>query len=80
MVMLLDWTHLKTTPFPCSMLSDFVVDKDGKLLELKEELMRLKFHQKNNDLYQFKQVCVVFRLHLAMCFDCLRCISLSQMI
>ena len=45
-------------PFRCCMLPDFVVPVgEGALQELREELLKLKFHPKNNDLYQFSQVC-----------------------
>lgn len=40
------------------MLPDFVVPVDeGALQQLREELLRLQFHPKSNDLYQFSQVC-----------------------
>lgn len=53
------------TPFRCCVLPDFVVSADeGALQQLREELLKLKFHPKNNDLYQFSQVwcgaCVVW--------------------
>ena len=44
-------------PFPCCILPNFLSSEPGGFLEkLKCELLRLKFHEKNNDLYQFHQV------------------------
>ena len=46
-------------PFRCCVMPDFVVPVgEGDLQQLQEELLKLKFHPKNNDLYQFSQVCV----------------------
>ena len=51
-----------TEPFLCWTLKDFVDEGDGPgsgqsfVFELKNALMKLKFFDKNNDLYQFKQV------------------------
>lgn len=46
-------------PFRCCVMPDFVVPVgEGALQQLREELLKLKFHPKNNDLYQFSQVCV----------------------
>ena len=44
-------------PFRVCLLEDFLDDDDDAIEGLKEELMKLKLHQKSNDLYQFKQVC-----------------------
>lgn len=48
-------------PFRCCQLLPFVdcdttVDGSTWLQSLENELFRLKFHEKNNDLYQFRQV------------------------
>ena len=52
-------------PFQCCVLPCFVVEErregkgeseSGYVERLKSELLRLKFHEKNNDLYQFRQV------------------------
>ena len=52
--------HVLGSPFRCCVLPDFLVPaKEGGLEELREELLKLKFHPKNNDLYQFSQVCCV---------------------
>ena len=47
-------------PFPCCILPNFLSSEPGGFLEkLKCELLRLKFHEKSNDLYQFHQVTTV---------------------
>lgn len=48
-------------PFLCCTLQDFLkeeelVDGHSFIVDLKDSLMKLKFSEKNNDLYQFKQV------------------------
>ena len=60
--------ELLSEPFQCCILPDFIHDPAttacevskvggaGFLQQLKEELLRLKFYEKNNDLYQFHQV------------------------
>ena len=45
-----------TTPFPCCVLPNFIQDSEGFLDSLKDEILRLKYYEKNNDLYQFHQV------------------------
>ena len=46
-------------PFRCCVMPDFVVPVgENDLQQLQEELLKLKFHPKSNDLYQFSQVCV----------------------
>ena len=51
-----------TEPFLCWTLKNFVDEGEGAgrgqdfVYELKNALMKLKFFDKNNDLYQFKQV------------------------
>ena len=50
-------SELITTPFPCCVLPNFIQDKDGFLDSLKDEILRLKYYEKDNDLYQFRQVC-----------------------
>ena len=47
-----------TTPFPCCILPNFIQDKNGFLDSLKDDLLRLKYYEKDNDLYQFHQACV----------------------
>ena len=61
---------LLNNPFQCCILPNFIHDpqsnyleiatvpgkEEGFLLQLKKELLRLKFYEKNNDLYQFHQV------------------------
>jgi hypothetical protein len=49
-----------TDPFPCWTLYQFITDEDDDggqscLNGLQEELMKLKFRDKRNDLYHFKQ-------------------------
>ena len=61
--------RLISEPFQCCVLPDFVhEDCDGEgesvngegggnfVERLKRELLKLKFYEKNNDLYQFRQV------------------------
>jgi len=49
--------ELLVSPFPCCILPNFITNGSGGFLEkLKSELLRMKFHEKNNDLYQFHQV------------------------
>ena len=49
--------ELLVNPFPCCIMPNFINSEPGGYLEkLKCELLRLKFHEKNNDLYQFHQV------------------------
>ena len=64
--------HLLSDPFQCCVLPNFIHDTTsangnnnddvstlggtGFLHQLKDELLRLKFYEKNNDLYQFHQV------------------------
>lgn len=48
-------------PFRCCVLPQFVAEEwnegeGGYVERLKGELLQLKFHEKNNDLYQFRQV------------------------
>lgn len=68
----LSGAQLLSEPFQCCILPDFIQDpttttvtenaevskvgRAGFLQQLKEELLRLKFYEKNNDLYQFHQV------------------------
>ena len=68
----LSGAELLSEPFQCCILPNFIQDptttttsesaeviKVGGanfLQQLKEELLRLKFYEKNNDLYQFHQV------------------------
>ena len=62
--------ELLSEPFQCCILPDFIIDPTATsetaevsksdraefLHHLKDELLRLKFYEKNNDLYQFHQV------------------------
>lgn len=48
--------QLLDKPFQCCILPNFITDESGFLESLKTELLRLKFYEKNNDLYQFHQV------------------------
>ena len=60
--------ELLSEPFQCCVLPNFIHDPTttacevskvggaGFLQQLKEALLRLKFYEKNNDLYQFHQV------------------------
>jgi len=50
-------------PFPCCVMPNFIQDDDSFLDNLKDELLRLKYYHKDNDLYQFHQVC----LSVCMC-------------
>ena len=50
-------------PFQCCLLTDFVHEEGQNghngfsfVKNLKSELFKLKYHEKNNDLYQFRQV------------------------
>lgn len=59
---------LLNEPFQCCVLPSFIQsslkdttlgeegEKGAFLMRLKNELLRLKFYEKNNDLYQFHQV------------------------
>lgn len=56
-------SRVLSNPFRCCQLLSFVdcdtsVDGVGDtwLQNLENELLQLKFHEKNNDLYQFRQV------------------------
>ena len=51
-------SELITTPFPCCVLPNFIQDRDGFLDSLKDEILRQKYYEKDNDLYQFHQVCI----------------------
>lgn len=51
-------TDMTAGPFPCCVMPSFIQDDDGFLDNLKDELLRLKYHEKDNDLYQFHQVCL----------------------
>ena len=51
-------SELITTPFPCCVLPNFIQDRDGFLDSLKDEILRQKYYEKDNDLYQFHQVCM----------------------
>ena len=59
--------QLLSDPYQCCVLPNFVKDGSNNadvskvggadfLQQLKAELLRLKFYEKNNDLYQFHQV------------------------
>ena len=50
--------EMTTGPFPCCVMPNFIQDDDSFLDNLKDELLRLKYHDKDNDLYQFHQVCL----------------------
>ena len=58
--------ELVTTPFPCCILPNFIQDNDGFLDSFKDEILRLKYYEKDNDLYQFHQVCV----HMCVVYVC----------
>ena len=49
-------SELINSPFPCCVLPNFIQDKDDFLDSLKDEILRLKYYEKDNDLYQFHQV------------------------
>ena len=51
-------SELITIPFPCCVLPNFIQDRDGFLDSLKDEILRQKYYEKDNDLYQFHQVCM----------------------
>ena len=51
-------SELFATPFPCCVLPNFIQDQDGFLDSLKDDILRLKYYDKDNDLYQFHQACV----------------------
>ena len=60
-----DGTVLYDHPFQLCVLPHFITsggDSDEFLLNLRQELSRLKFTEKNNDLYQFHQVYTVSTL------------------
>ncbi|XP_006000793.1 prolyl 3-hydroxylase OGFOD1 isoform X2 [Latimeria chalumnae] len=46
--------ELDSKPFPHCVIPNFLED-NGFLEELRDELLKLNFHQKSNDLYKFKQ-------------------------
>lgn len=61
--------ELLSEPFQCCILPNFILDPatsksakvskfnvTGFLHQLRNELLKLKFYEKNNDLYQFHQV------------------------
>ena len=59
--------QLLSDPYQCCILPNFIEDSSKTadvgnvggadfLQQLKAELLRLKFYEKNNDLYQFRQV------------------------
>ena len=50
-------------------MPDFVVPVgENALQQLQEELLKLKFHPKSNDLYQFSQVCVCVCVCVWVCW------------
>ena len=53
---------LYNKPYQLCVLADFITSRSSKdyLDRLREELSRLKFVEKNNDLYQFRQVHLIF--------------------
>ena len=66
--------QLLSDPYQCCVLPNFVEDGSKNadvskvggadfLHQLKAELLRLKFYEKNNDLYQFHQVSVSLYYH-----------------
>ena len=55
-------SEMTTGPFPC-VIPNFIQGDDGFLDNLKDKQLRLKYHDKDNDLYQFHQVC----LSVCMC-------------
>ena len=59
--------ELLTTPFPCCILPNFIQDNDGFLDSLKDEILRLKYYEKDNDLYQFHQARVCVCVGGSMC-------------
>ena len=78
-------SELINSPFPCCVLPNFIQDKDDFLDSLKDEILRLKYYEKDNDLYQFHQVrlCVCMSVCMSVCVyvclcTCLRvCVCLS---
>ena len=49
-----DVCNIYKNPFSCCHLQEFLKDEDF-LVQLKDELLSLNFHEKSNDLYQFHQ-------------------------
>ena len=61
----LELVNVLFDPFMCWTLKDFISEGvetrsgRGYVLDLKSSLLKLKFSDKNNDLYQFKQVIII---------------------
>ncbi len=63
--------QLLCQPFQCCVLPKFIktpvamgTSREGLLERLTSELLRLKFYEKNNDLYQFHQVSIVVSISI----------------
>lgn len=49
--------RLDCEPFPHCAIRNFI-QSESFVENLRDELLRLRFHSKSNDLYKFQQVCV----------------------
>ena len=64
---------LYSHPYQLCSMPQFMAGGEGDFLrQLTEEVVRLKFMEKNNDLYQFRQVHSVYRLLPTVVLFCTR--------